>query len=89
MVEQFMVSRDGAPLTVRALPGATRTEACLTDTAGERLAVDVVELSSAQVDEAAAVLARSFQEDPNFAVIHRDPMRRARQRAECGTLAPS
>jgi GNAT superfamily N-acetyltransferase len=40
--------------------------------------VDVVELSSAQVNEAAAVLARSFQEDPNFTAIHRDPSKRAR-----------
>lgn len=80
MVEHIMASRDGSPLAARALPGAARKQASMTDTAseGERLAVDVVELSSAQVDEAAAVLARSFQEDPNFAVLHRDPLRRAR-----------
>jgi hypothetical protein len=77
MVKQFGVSRDGASLAAWALPGTVRKEAGRTDTAGERLAVDLAELTSAQVDEATAVLARCFQEDPNFAVIHRDPMRRA------------
>jgi len=78
MLEQIMVSRDGSALAERAVPWTAHKEAGMTNTAGEHRAVSLVELSCGQVDEAAAVLARSFQEDPNFAVIHRDPIRRAR-----------